>query len=158
MKPVDQTMIASPEGGQGNCLEACIASLFEIDVDQVDPMRSGNGKWWDEMCTFLNKYGYDCEGCRHRPDGDSEALLEISKQYEGVNGYVIMCGDSPRGDWVKGGHSVIYKDGVMVHDPHPSKSGLANEKYFLLIQKVRDEVAQTPSLPEPFPGINNLQS
>jgi hypothetical protein len=39
----------------------------------------------------------------------------------GLSGYVILCGDTDRGEYT---HSVIAKDGEIVHDPHPSRDGI----------------------------------
>ncbi|WP_282638114.1 hypothetical protein [Sphingobacterium thalpophilum] len=55
------------------------------------------------------------------------------EDYIGFNGYYFVTGKSPRGDF---NHIVIYKDGKMVHDPHPSGAGILTEEKFEHLEKL----------------------
>lgn len=136
MKKVFQNKFSSEDGTEhGNCLEACCGSIVECAIEDVTPMREGNGVWFSDMENFLERYGYECLGTRYAED---ENLIEASKKYEKEKdgNWVIMCGDSPR-EYVTNGHAVLYRNGELIHDPHPSNDGLKSLKYFLMITKIK---------------------
>lgn len=120
MNPVTQTKLHTEEVN-GNCLAAAIASLIECTIEE-QPHYEDLVKWTSAMRKFLESKGYEFDGTARK--------YEVA-DYEGVDGYVIMCGDSPRGNF---GHCVIYKNGI-AHDPHPSNEGLKSLEYFFLIRK-----------------------
>lgn len=130
MKPIHQTKIINKEGTiTGNCFRACLASILEINIDSIPEFENMKaGEWHQPFMNFLNENGYEFEGTGHIH------RLEMLKTYEGVDGYIIVNGISPR-KWVKRGHSVVYKDGILVHDPHPSGDGLLEIKDFYLIKR-----------------------
>lgn len=123
MKPVDQTILSHPEGiVRGNCMTACVASLFEMSIEEV-PYWAGMpvNEWFDSFDVFLHEHGYQYSGLfQFNKRGDWNKLLEVSP---GVNGYFMCSGPSWR-EYVVDGHAVIYKDGILVHDPHFSKMGI----------------------------------
>jgi len=117
MKPVDQDQLnPPPKLPLGNCFAACVASLLEVGIGEVlDDSELLEGKnWWPAWLRWLSQRGY--------------GLLHISNNppawFFPVAGYSIMSGKSPRGNF---GHSVVALDGVMIHDPHPSRAGLDGE-------------------------------
>lgn len=116
----------------GDCMRACIASLLELDAEQVphfcenveeepwvhktNEFLASLGFWWIEVSNI--NWGWLTRNIDHK-------LLMIG-------------GKSPRGDW---GHWVVgrvTRDGIeVVHDPHPSGDGLAgNPDGFGLIVKL----------------------
>ena len=105
MKPVTQTRLHNPPEEMGNCMEACFASLLEIDISEVPEFVDKDG-WYEEVLEWLHTQGH------HMFCWDSDKNLE---------GFHIAVGDSPRGDFQ---HCVIYDNDKMVHDPHPSRAGL----------------------------------
>lgn len=121
MIPVEQTKISSPTV-KGNCFAACIASILEIPIeDAFEIWDYGEDNWHDELHSWLFKRGL--------------TMCTVSVLDPGV--YAIAAGASPRG--VSGGHSVIWKDGECVHDPHPSKEGIVGSPWlFYLIEKIAD--------------------
>lgn len=105
MKTVDQTIV----GENGNCMAACIASLLEIEIDEI-PNLSEEG-WLSRLNEWLGNFGL--------------FYMELSlpqTYWSGMKywGYHTICGKSPRGLL----HAVVGLQGKMVHDPHPEKSGL----------------------------------
>src|SRR4051794_39803476 len=42
-------------GGGGNCVAACIASIFELDIDQVWPAVP-NGGGWHHVCAWTARH------------------------------------------------------------------------------------------------------
>ncbi len=106
MKPVYQTKF----GDEGNCLEACLASLLEIpieDVPTLEPQPGDTVHWIDKMNNFLRQYGITT--MFFQPN------LPVPK-----NTYYLISGISPRGL----DHATIGKNGVIVHDPHPDGGGV----------------------------------
>jgi len=104
MKPVDQTKF----GKEGNCLQACIASIFKLPLDEVPDFAKigGDENWWKELNKFLLPYGL--------------YHLEVQNISEcPIVGYQLIYGRT-----VRGKHAVVGSNGEMVHDPHPSRSGL----------------------------------
>jgi hypothetical protein len=116
MKPVRQTQLSDhARGVRGNCLRAAIASLLELEIEDVPAFEElSDGAWFPALLDFLRERGYGFD----QMDATDEPT-----------GYVIACGDSPRGIY----HAVIYRDGRLAHDPHPSGAGLVSvERYWLI--------------------------
>jgi len=110
--------------GKGNCLGACLASLVEEAIEEIPPLEHLSSFFWkDAMSGFLNRKGYKFQGC-----GKPEKL----KKYPGVDGYVITRGVSPRNP--NATHAVIYLNGGLYHDPHPSGKGLVKIIEFYKIE------------------------
>lgn len=121
MKPIDQTIFGAP---LGNCVQACIASIFELSLEDVPNfMERPNGEWLDSLYDFLEKY-------------DLEPLFLEANDSFVPRGYYIIQGDTPRGI----GHSCIGFAGKLVHDPHPSKVGLSIIKHIVVFVKSMKKV------------------
>ena len=118
MKPVVQTDTTFESG---NCGEACIASILEIELSEIpslhDPDDPQNGHVYGKnLRRFLSKFSMSYmdvtmgEGC------EPEDFFK--------NCWVIAIGPSPRGteEWHR--HAVVWRNGEIVHDPHPSGAGL----------------------------------
>lgn len=125
MKPVIQTKFNS----EGNCFAACIASLLECDINEVPFL--GKEESWEDYELRLNDFlkqryqlfmfaEYDIEYCKH--------FFEVDLK----DTYYIVGGDAERGYY----HAVVYKNGHLAHDPHPSGVGLLNVQTVYLFQKV----------------------
>lgn len=84
-------------GKRGRCFPTCIASILDIDERDVPDLDNTDRAQVDK---FLAPYGY-----YYREVGTDVRPL----------GYHIILGVSPRG----GNHSVVGRDGKLVHDPHP---------------------------------------
>ena len=122
---VDQTIFQTDSQRNGNCFAACVASALGkqlADVphfiewgqhlhngairDDNDPDRK---HWWG---MFL---GY-CFALDLWP----QELATLDEAGEGE--VVFVAGPSPRGVH----HQVLYRDGALWHDPHPSRAGLTS--------------------------------
>jgi len=109
MKPVYQTKFGD---GEGNCFAACIASLLEIDIDSIpDFYQLYKNEWWLKFIEWIEPFGLTPIMLNDDPTNK----LPIH------NCYYLVGGMSPRGI----GHSVIYLNGNLVHDPHPNGEGLS---------------------------------
>lgn len=129
MTPVMQTQFKpsddAPADEIGNCLQAAVASLFELELDEVPNFAAAKGPvdhrgaqaWWCALEDFGRKRGY--------------LVLCFAEPIEGL--YGIMSGDSPRGNWA---HSVVAEGSTMIHDPHPDNTGvLSPSDWIYFIQR-----------------------
>jgi len=110
MIPANQSEIA------GNCFAACVASILEVQIDQVPDCRPQARKlWYDRLNDWLR--GFDLQLCFGEVPPCAEA-------------FVIATGPGPRGCR----HAVVWRNGKMVHDPHPSRAGLERmEEYWFFV-------------------------
>ncbi len=105
MTPVDQTTFGHPGG---NCFSACIASVLELELDDV-PYFMDVEDWFDKFTKWLKPRGFF-------------PMMFNAKDNPGwwPDGWAIAGGQSPRGS-----HSVVtYRDKIK-HDPHPSRDRIA---------------------------------
>jgi hypothetical protein len=111
MIPVQQTILYDPANPQrlGNCLQAAVASMLDLPLDevphfaQIDYDTDGDTNWASYLATWLRERGWRLDA--HAP--------EPGEVYLGV-------GPSPRGVH----HIAIFRDGELLHDPHPDGTGL----------------------------------
>lgn len=131
MKPVYQTSFSNPdESIRGNCLWAAIASITHIPLERFKGFEYlTEGTWFPPLWEILVEYGFTYSGMLR----DKEKILNYTP---GVDGYYVVCGGSPRG--FKSGHAVVYKNGVMVHDPHPENIGLTSIDYAYMIERMAE--------------------
>ncbi len=111
MKPVNQTIV---EKGRGDCMRAVIASLFELELQQVPHFLLFGRKWFQIYHHFLWSLGYEWKGTGY-PKED-----ELIKQIT-VKGFISASVPSKTlGARII--HNVIVNSkGLVVHDPNPAK-------------------------------------
>ena len=128
---VDQTILAG-DPRLGNCVAACIATLTHTPLNKVphfiehgiaygdskDPGAVSTGlHWWAMTLGFLAAKGlwvYELDE------------LDDAEQGE----YLLVAGMSPRGVM----HQVIYQNGELWHDPHPSRAGVLDVREVLAVR------------------------
>lgn len=117
MKPVFQTEFHDQKARtKGNCLRACVASILELNIEDVPEMHR-----LLPALEFLKKHGWELEA-------------SAEPETDGHNGYYIVSGVSPRHPNIK--HVVIYKDNKMVHDPHPDNRGVYAPLEFFTVERM----------------------
>lgn len=105
---------------RGNCMVACYANLLGLRIDQCPPFEEffsvskPNGFWFDCVNLWFEKLGYQLVQCEKK--SDIPESVELYFAY-GLSERDVM-------------HQVIYKDGKLFFDPHPSNSGILNEVGF----------------------------
>lgn len=115
MTPIDQTIFSTPEDKvKGNCLQAALASIFELPLEKVPHFAEMGHTWYEQMWEWLKRFGL-MPLCVQKSSGRT------------VFGYSIGTGPGPRGFQ----HAVVCYNGDMVHDPHPSKAGLVEIKEWI---------------------------
>jgi hypothetical protein len=122
MSKTDQTIFVDDPKRLGNCVAACVATLLDIplaevphfvefgiaygDSSDVHDVSSGNN-WWSMLLGFMAAKGYWPVALESVTDGEDDEIL-------------FVAGKSPRGV----SHQVLYRDGRLWHDPHPSRDGV----------------------------------
>ena len=125
MMKIDQTITVDDPTRQGNCLSACVASLLHLRLDQVPHFAEYEpdtpNAWWALLVGFMAGRGL--------------APTELDDPGDAEPGEVVfVAGPSPRGPFW---HQVLYRDGVLWHDPHPSRDGLVAVTEVLAWRPVR---------------------
>lgn len=125
MIPKKQTRLHTalqPVSARGNCFPAVIASLMEVEVEEVLQIQEhyDNPEWVQMLAGWLHERGW-----QWRSPYENEDLTDK---------YVLVDGQSPRHPDCT--HVVIYLNGKMVHDPHPDNTGILDERAFEIIEKI----------------------
>lgn len=130
MKPIHQTLFGMPDG---NCIAACVASILELEGVEL-PSLARENDWLEALNRWLRQLGQPWRAVCFYP---SPAQLH----YTMLPG-VLLCagGKGPRGH----GHMVVWRDGAVVHDPHPEGGGLVGpvEDVLVLFPLDAGETAQ----------------
>lgn len=122
MKPIMQV----ENYPSGDCFRACVCSIFELPLEAVPNFQEGEGRNFDELLYEWNeKNDYRLVSV---PWEDS--LLEVFRDC-----IVIAHGKSPGKDYK---HAVVWRNGEIIHDPHPLKIGI--EKVELITIAVKKDV------------------
>ena len=110
MTPVEQRLFAGVKARiPGDCFKACIASILELQYEEVPHFLLYGEQWCHVFNIWLIEKGLVCES------RDAYQKKEPPKPYDG---YHIVGGMGTRGHR----HAVIaYKD-ELVFDPHPDKT------------------------------------
>jgi hypothetical protein len=123
MKKVYQTRFGgsdSPRAEQGNCFQACIATIFGLQLeDAFDCLICDEGHWFDEFQRWLKPYGLACVYVSHGGYcGDAGIFIQDRKSTTLKNpddGHVVLA-------WMEDGHVIV------VHDPNPNARELGEVK------------------------------
>lgn len=114
MKPVNQTIF---DDTQGDCFRACVASIFEFPIKDMP-------NFWEQTQDTTEFWKLNNDWISKKTECRAISLEFRKQDRHLVNGILcIACAKSPRGDV---DHAVVWRDG-MLHDPHPSNAGLAEE-------------------------------
>lgn len=120
MKKVYQTILAGGDGfrKRGNCTEACIASLLNVELHEVPILENFGNKWRDAVKLFFKS---------------KELVLEFDSLGPN-NEYFIVEGYTERDTK----HCCIYdREDQLIHDPHPNNTGLITKDLFWIVtQKI----------------------
>jgi hypothetical protein len=146
MIPVTQTkfFLRNSKGEviqRGNCYAACIASLLEISITEVPNVEVFfhlDGLFWsDVMDKFLESKGWELfnnhKFARMHPDDNRVTFIMPKGDVDAMqlkDRYYLVSGKSARDV----NHIVIYKNGYLAHDPHPSREGLITMDNFQVLE------------------------
>lgn len=101
----------------GDCLRACVASILGFPIEEMPnfwEQTQDISEFWNLNNGWLmENYGFKILSFQLLP-----------KDRHVIDGLLcVACAKSPRADT---DHAVVWQDGL-VHDPHPSNAGLAEE-------------------------------
>ena len=103
----------SPIEQQGNCLQACIATVLQIPLEEAFDCRfhEDNGGWFDDFNEWLEQYNLGCIYLEHT----KEKPLTCS-EIKGI--FIMECMSKTlyQGDR----HVVVMRGGDLLHDPNPN--------------------------------------
>ena len=114
MKPVDQDRFYVEGVSRGNCQQAATASILGLPLADVPNFHDCENGFWEGYYGFLRSRGFT--DVQLPPDRCPEC-------------FYLAYGKSARGVL----HACVYRGGLLVHDPHPSRSGLIAVKEIHLI-------------------------
>ena len=117
MIPIDQTLFKQ-DGVSGNCMQAAVASLMEMPLEQVPHFaHSGSPEvCWDLFEDWFNEQGYTVR---------FSGIVDKNCNY-------LAAGPTVRGTQ----HMVVMHGDKVIHDPHPSRAGLLDIAHtFVLVPK-----------------------
>jgi hypothetical protein len=122
MKRVEQSRV----GVDGTCFRACLASILDLDEDEVLDFDEGtdgdDDAYWENVRGWLAERGLSY---RRVP------------MYSKPVGYSTIEGISPRG----GLHACVALDGELLWDPHPiadgTGQGLVEPRYYGLLEPLK---------------------
>jgi hypothetical protein len=120
---VTQTIVAGhAETLPGNCVQACIATVFGRPLEEVPHFALFNS-WHQALNLWLSDW-YDL-AARIRP---------VEKGHP--DWLYLLIGGSPRNaDW---SHIVVGWKGRILWDPHPSRAGLTDERQTVEFYSVQE--------------------
>lgn len=127
MKIQHQTKLHQPEKGiRGNCMMTTYACYFDCNVTEVPNIEDlfdccPEGFWYRTLEMWLSEYKYK-----------KEVVHERDPFENGYQDYYFASGPSPRGVM----HQVIYKEGKLFHDPHPSGDGILEVRHFITLEDI----------------------
>lgn len=106
---LDQTLFGH---GRGNCFQVAVASVLGLDMAVVPHFCDGAAAGWftafEDWLSRFQMYPLMLDAPEIMPPG-----------------WTIVSGHSPRyPDDPRRLHAVVYHDGELWHDPHPSRDGL----------------------------------
>lgn len=127
MKPVMQTLFGNEKG---NCMQACLASLLELALDQVPNFVEYRSRWHDKYVEFCRSYGV-------YPLYFPAEAVESPEVFQG---YYDLSVETERSLL----HSVIAKDGQIIHDPYPGGSTITKIVGYTIFVSLLDPEISSP--------------
>lgn len=117
MIPVNQTVV---DKVVGNCMQAVLASLFEVDLEKaINVMDLPEDGWHIKFIEWIESVGYNYSGVINAHTDISQTLKALNSVYA-VEGYFYGVVPSKTFDGVT--HAVIIdRAGKVAHDPNPNK-------------------------------------
>jgi hypothetical protein len=106
----------------GDCMRAVIASLLELNIQEVPNFIEYNERCYTVLMQFLLDRNYHpCFIYKH--NYRTEQLIEIANICGGINGYFFAS--VPSQTYEDGSHAVVVDKNLnVIHDPNPNQKCL----------------------------------
>lgn len=120
MIKVDQNNVNK---GNGNCMQAVLASLFEVNLsDAINVMDYPDPGWHIPFMEWVESVGYSYIGVMNSADKKDETYSDLLN-LESVRDH--FYGVVPSRNFEGVTHAVVInRNGVVVHDPNPDRKWL----------------------------------
>lgn len=125
-----QTIFGNGEAGAtpGNCLQTAVACVLDLPMEEVPHfVAMPENQWWSAFLLWLSARNLRLSMYAERFSGlqvySGGALITGPLNAVPRSRLVLAQGESERGFR----HVVLYQNGKLVHDPHPSGTGLVGE-------------------------------
>lgn len=117
MKEVYQTIV---DKGNGNCMQAVVASLFEVPLEQIPHFLEIEGGWITTMLDIYKEHGYRWGNfdVQDMPMGEVKKAL---KHDGGIGGFFYGVVDSLTYPGEATHAVVVDKHLNIIHDPNPNQ-------------------------------------
>lgn len=123
MKYVDQTLFGD---GNGDCFRACLATVLGLRPEFVPHFVAKPSSWWTDLGAWLGDRGLAPFLLRR----NGWASVDFPPGFE--EQIYVGSGVGPRG--IR--HSCVYRGDDLLHDPHPSREGLAEIDTLLVLASI----------------------
>lgn len=123
MEGVTQTILAGTPGRQGNCLQAAVATLLGLPLDEVPHFVELDESWSEALADFAQWHGYATVWT----DGHGPAPT-----------LGLAFGPTVRDKDIV--HAVALVDG-RIWDPHPTRAGLTSVSTYVAWKSHADRAA-----------------
>ncbi len=117
MIKVNQTVI---DKGIGNCMQAVLASLFEVELSEaINVMELPEDSWHIPFIEWIESVEYEYSGVINAHPDTRETFKALNSVHA-IDGYFYGVVPSKTFEGVS--HAVIIdREGKVVHDPNPNK-------------------------------------
>lgn len=144
MKPVDM-MHPTGESEHGDCLMACVASILEVSLETLPVLPPSDENWFDTVAWVAQHAGFAILPLESQKRWhQSDDVVKVDPHLIAPTGYAIAIGP-PTGRNERGYHAVVALDGHVVHDPHPTRTGITGIEYWIVfvpLMRERRRLAQ----------------
>jgi hypothetical protein len=126
LKKIMQTRFGgydSPVEEQGNCLQACVASVFELSLEEAFDGIPHGENWFEEFNKWLERYGLAAIFIEHSPQKPVAASALFGYHIGEVQSKTLTNGEH---------HNVVLLNGEVIHDPNPNANGIGEAVAFIL--------------------------
>lgn len=134
MIPVTQDIF----GEKGNCMAACVASIFELSLKQVpnfaDP-TTAKGDWFRIFWEFVHSLGYEPIYWSAEGEGSLIDFDNLPEHLMCIQPFYLQCGPAERGF----SHATVGWKGHVIHDPYPSRAGLKSVNHYYFFKKLKEK-------------------
>lgn len=120
----DQLVLSDRQAGTyGDCARACVCTLLQVDPSHVPHSIGKDGRWNPQFFYWLLQQGYVMRTAPYTSSAFRDPdLVSSYNPALSIPRFGLGVGMSPRN--IR--HAVVWDrlEDRMIHDPHPSRSGL----------------------------------
>lgn len=117
--------------GSKNCMQCAAAYMLGLPLADVPDFEQAGSEAWEAFYEFFAERGFTAE------------MLPPTMEFDGD---YLASGETERGT----SHMVVMRGGELLHDPHPSATGLTRIQVKWLIARKAVEAAPQPVEREPL--------